>query len=119
MKIIQILVFFGILTTGLQTSQAQSKPSKIQETQLKVQGVCGMCEARIEEAARIKGVKMADWDKKTKLLTIVFNPKKTSLKTVQQAVADAGHDTETIAAGKEHYQKLPGCCKYRDGRKTH
>lgn len=99
--------------------QAQSSEKKIQETQFKVSGVCGMCEARIEEAATIKGVKLADWDKHTQLLTIVFNPRKTDLKTVQQAVADAGHDTEKVSAKLEHYQKLPGCCQYRDGIKVH
>ncbi len=39
-----------------------------------VNGKCGMCEERIENALDIKGIKFADWSKETKMCTVKFNP---------------------------------------------
>lgn len=79
----------------------------------KVLGNCGMCEKRIEKAATsVKGVSSAEWDKKTKLVTVVYDSQSVNLKTVQQAIAKSGHDTGTVKAKDAVYNALPGCCKY-------
>ena len=80
---------------------------------LKVSGNCDMCKARIEKAAKIDGVSKAEWDKKSKVLSVTFDPAKTNIDQVGKKVAAAGHDTEKVKADDKAYSSLPGCCKYR------
>jgi periplasmic mercuric ion binding protein len=89
------------------TANAQDKTETF-----KVYGNCGMCERRIEKAAKVEGVSKADWDEETKMLTVVYDPAKTSNAKIQKAVAAVGHDTEKETAKEDVYKKLPGCCKY-------
>lgn len=79
----------------------------------KVAGNCGMCEKRIETSAKgLEGVSVAEWDKKTKVLTVTFDAEKVTLLKIEEAVAAVGYDTENVKAKQEVYNKLPGCCKY-------
>ena len=73
-----------------------------------------MCEERIENAAYIKGVKKADWTVENHQLVVVYRTDKTDLMTIQQAIADVGHDTRDIKATDEKYQQVHGCCRYRE-----
>lgn len=80
-----------------------------------VSGLCSMCEARIEKAASsVEGVGSADWDQKTKVITVSFDTKMTDIHKIQMAIAGAGHDTDMHKATDEAYEKLPACCKYRE-----
>jgi periplasmic mercuric ion binding protein len=85
----------------------------VKTSTIKVSGNCDMCKARIEKAAKIDGVTKADWNDKSKVLTVVFDPAKTDVDKIQKKVAEAGHDTEKFKADDKSYSKLPGCCKYR------
>ena len=79
-----------------------------------VDGVCGMCEKRIETALiNTPGVKFADWDKETSQVTVAFNSKKLSMQKLHEILAGVGHDTQKVRAVDGDYAKLPGCCKYR------
>ena len=78
----------------------------------KVWGNCIMCKTRIEKAVKKEGVTSADWDHKTKLLTVVFNHSKTSTDALEQKLAIKVHDTEKYKAEDKAYKKLPACCKY-------
>lgn len=80
--------------------------------EMKVWGNCGKCKTRIEKAVKIKGVKKAEWDMDTKILTLTYSPKIISLEKIHEKIAIAGHDTEDIYAPKSKYIKLPDCCKY-------
>ena len=115
-KIAAVLFTF---TFSLLPSLAQDKTSTIDTLSFKVSGVCGSCKARIENAALIKGVKQAEWNKDAQMLTVVFNTTKATEENIQKAVADAGHDTEKVIASDEAYNKLPKCCTYRDGVEAH
>jgi len=78
-----------------------------------VAGNCGMCETRIEKAAKsVEGVSTADWDKETKMIEVKFDAEKTNLHKIHQAIAEVGHDTKMHKASDEVYDKLPACCKY-------
>ena len=77
-----------------------------------VAGNCALCEKRIEKAADLPGVKSADWDMNTHQLAVSYNPKKVNLSQIQQAIADAGHDTPQFKASDESYNQLHACCKY-------
>lgn len=83
-----------------------------EKTEFKVYGACGMCEARIEKAAKIEGVESADWSQETKMLTLTYDADQVNLRDVHQSIADAGHDTEEVKAKDATYEKLPACCHY-------
>ncbi len=112
-----------IITLGMFLSlnvQAQERKidKKNVETTLEVKGVCKMCKDRIESAAlRTSGVKLAEWNKETKQLKLVYNSKKTSEEEIQKAVAMKGHASEGMPKDTAAYQKLPDCCRYADGAK--
>ncbi len=87
---------------------AQAKTEKFE-----VKGNCGMCEDRIEKAAKsVDGVSTADWNQETKMMELSFDESKTSVQKVQMAIAGVGHDTPMHKAKDEVYNALPGCCKY-------
>lgn len=85
----------------------------IQKTTFEVNGVCGMCKARIEKTAyRVKGIKTANWDIPTHQFSILYDANKVSLETIHQIIANAGHDTPLATAPDEVYENLPLCCLY-------
>ena len=80
---------------------------------LHVSGNCGECKERIENAADIKGVKLATWDAKTKILSFTYRDDKVNLQKIEEAILAAGHDIDSLKANNMAYEKLPACCKYR------
>lgn len=85
-----------------------------------VNGVCNMCKNRIENAALIKGVKKAKWNKYAHILVVIYDANVTNTDAISKAVAEAGHDTKKYKAKDEVYHKLPKCCAYREpGATTH
>ena len=118
MKIIQLIILLAIVLVSNQSLQAQSA-QEVDSLVFKVNGVCEMCKERIENAALIKGVKYTEWNKDTKDLLVIYKTEKVTNEELHKAVAEFGHDTEKVKATEENYQKLPFCCEYRDGQKTH
>ena len=108
MNRIIIVLFLLMGTSGF----AQNKNAK---ATVMVDGVCMMCKERIEKASiKTKGVKSAVWNVDTHELKLIYDERKTDLKTIQNNVAAVGHDTEAIKAPDEAYDKIHTCCKYRD-----
>jgi mercuric ion binding protein len=104
----KVLSLVALFLLGAVSVFAGNKTEKIE-----VKGNCGMCETRIEKAAKsVEGVSKADWNKETKKLEVVFDDTKTDLDKVEIAIAKVGHDTPKHKATTEVYDKLPGCCKY-------
>lgn len=104
--ILIITVMFTTLTF------AQNKNAK---ASMEVDGVCGMCKERIEKAAiKTKGVKSAVWSIDTHELKLIYDERKTDLKTISKNIAAVGHDTKEIKATKEAYESVNACCRYRD-----
>ena len=95
-------------------THAQEKKKEVLTIYFKVAGNCEQCKKRIENAADIKGVKTSSWDEDTKILKVIYRADKVSEKQIKEAVAKSGHDAETFLATEATYNKLPGCCKYRD-----
>lgn len=105
------IVFVVLVLVGSVT-YAQNRNAK---ATIEVDGVCNMCKERIEKAAiKAKGVKIANWDVNTHELKLIYDERKTSMKTIKQSIADAGHDTKEIKASDEAYHSLHKCCLYRD-----
>lgn len=112
-NIMSILSLVAVLI--LSNAFISSDKPVVTET-LKVSGVCGMCKKRIETAAYgVKGVESAKWVAKDQLLTLTFDNSKTSKEAIAKRIAAAGHDVELAKAADKAYEKLPNCCKYRDG----
>ena len=105
------IIFFFFLSLAV-TVGAQNK--SIDTASFTVDGICGMCEERIENAAYIKGVKQVDWNKDEQKLTVIYKPKKVTIQEVAQSVADAGHDNEYVKASDKAYSLVHNCCKYRE-----
>ncbi|MBA2613559.1 MAG: heavy-metal-associated domain-containing protein [Bacteroidetes bacterium] len=79
-----------------------------------VKGNCEECKKRIENAADIKGVKLAVWDETTQAVTVTYKTDKVTLEQIEKAIAASGHDVGSIKGNDVSYNKLPSCCKYRD-----
>ena len=110
-KVVGLIALF--VMSGLSLS------AKEQNKKFKVSGNCSMCEKRIEKAAKsVEGVSLADWDKKSKLISVTFDDQKTDVDKVQQAIAKVGHDTPKHKASDEVYNELPGCCQYDRSEKS-
>jgi hypothetical protein len=68
--------------------------------------------AKCAKTVKAEGVTTANWDEKTQMLTVSFDPKKSSVDVLSKKLASVGHDTEKYRAPDEVYAKLPGCCHY-------
>lgn len=79
-----------------------------------VNGLCEMCQDRIQNALKHKGVKQASWDIPTKELEVVYDTSMVTLEKIHRWVAEVGHDTRLRKAKNITYQSLPECCRYRD-----
>ena len=104
------------LAMGSTVSAQMADHSKMNMTKtetIKVSGKCETCKARIEKTAKVDGVTKAEWNVKTKMLTLVYNPMKVKSDDIQKRLAAVGHDTQKYKATDKAYNALPGCCKYR------
>jgi copper chaperone CopZ len=102
-------LFIGLLLLVSGSALAQTS-----EVTFWVNGICGMCEKRIESALiNSSGVKFADWDLETLQVKVAYNSKKITEQKLHEILAGAGHDTQKVRAKDEDYAKVPGCCKYR------
>lgn len=101
-------VLFGITST----SQAQNSMVSAKTETFKVWGNCDMCKTRIEKAVKEDGATSANWDQKSKMLTVTFDPSKSSVDAFGKKLAGVGHDTEKYKADDKVYNSLPDCCKY-------
>lgn len=106
------ILFFSIFMFSFMFAQAQTPATEAMTTKFKVYGNCGMCEKRIEKAAKIEGVTFADWDVDSKILTVHFDANKVKPTKIHQAVAAVGHDTDKVRAEDKVYKKLHECCHY-------
>ena len=112
-RILSISIIALILNITVSAQEhSHNQMAKDKTESFKVAGKCGMCNARIEKAAKIEGVSKAEWNSETQLLTVTYNPEKVKVDDLQKKIAAVGHDTEKVKADNNVYDKLPGCCKY-------
>lgn len=107
MKYLTLLSFlFFALALQAQTEKGY------ETTAFKVYGNCSMCEKRIENALFVTGVRLADWDVKTHILTVTYKPSRITLQEIHEKVAAVGHDTDLVKAKDDVYENLHACCHY-------
>lgn len=107
-----------IIIIGLFLSINTQAQTGVKTVTLSVKGNCEECKERIENAADIKGVKKCTWNEKTKIATIVFDSSKTTIATIEKAIAKSGYQTANEVADTKAYNSLPECCKYNKGNCT-
>lgn len=113
MKQIKSMMLLLIASLAFTASKAQDTKTDT----FKVWGNCGMCKRTIEKAAKTEGVEKAEWNKETKVFTLVYNSAVTSNEKIQKAIAAAGYDTDKFTGDDKAYEKLPGCCQYERKKK--
>lgn len=111
-----LLLSAALLSTGGAASAQEKISVKPSDSTIvfKVFGVCEMCKKRIEEAAQGRGIRTAGWNQSTKMLSLVFDPRRANIKKVHDRIAAAGYDTHEKKATDAAYKQLPDCCKYRE-----
>jgi len=102
----------ALILLGAMNAHAQKK--NITEQTIHVEGVCGMCQDRIENALSVKGVKHAHWKVETQELHIVYRNDKISEQEIHELLWQAGHDTEKGKAPEARYSQIHQCCRYRE-----
>ncbi len=97
-----------VLLTAATFAQTKNPTTDI----VKIYGNCGMCKTTIEKAGTIKNEANVDWDKDTKMATLIYDSSKTSKEEILKRIALAGYDSDSFLAPNDTYSSLPGCCQY-------
>ncbi|GAB4024341.1 heavy-metal-associated domain-containing protein [Spirosoma gilvum] len=111
-----LAVLTSLLFVGNSFASAPTRDDKDKEVKIKTSAICGMCKARIERNLSFeKGVKEADLDVKSKVVTIKYNPAKTDVAKLKSVISKTGYDADEVTADEAGYNKLPSCCKKGGG----
>ncbi len=105
MKTTILSLFFVLFST-------MSYGQKSITIQIQTSAQCGDCKERIEGKLNyIKGIKFAELNDETKIVTVKYDPKKIELIAIKQTIAKIGYDADEVKAVKEDVEKLPKCCQ--------
>lgn len=105
-----ILLLLGFLLISQATFAQFGKKTKTIEIESSIQ--CGMCVDRLENSfADFWAVKNVDYEIEDQKIIVTYNSKKTSPEKIRKHIAKVGYDADDVAADKEAYEGLPGCCK--------
>lgn len=114
MKWVKFVLIFYLVIPGKVSFSQDKKLFADTAVAFKVSGACEMCKDRIETTAKIRGVKKAEWDVDSKILSLIYNPSLASLEKIQNRIVAAGHDLEDKKTKDVVYNALPKCCHYRE-----
>ncbi len=108
-KTLIIAISMSIINLAGIFAQNNNENKKIE---IKTSAVCGMCKATINKAlSKVDGVQEKKLDLKTKIITVIYDPQKTSPEKIRTAITMAGYDADDMPADATAYSKLDGCCK--------
>ena len=114
LSILLVLLFMATVTANAQ-QPADSNITVVNGmhvVKIKTSAVCDMCKETLEKAmAYEKGVKKSDLDVDSKILTVTFDPKKTTLEKIRLAIVKSGYDADGQLADAKAYENLNACCK--------
>lgn len=109
-RLLSIFAFFIFLT-----SIAQKEPVEVDggfKVEIQTSAICDMCQYTLEKDLSFeKGVKEATLNLEDKVMTILYNPKKTDAQTLRKRITLVGYHADTLARDSSAYDKLPMCCK--------
>lgn len=111
---IQATITFIALLFGV-VAFAQKEPVKVDKgykVEIETSAVCEMCKEAIEsDLVFEKGVKEVNLDVDSKVLTVVYNQKKTDPETIRKRVTKVGYHADNMKRDPVAYDNLPMCCK--------
>ena len=116
MKILKSLLVVVTLVFVSFGANAQAQNKNEQTLKVKTSAVCDMCKMTLEKAmAYEKGVKSSSLDVDSKILTVVFDSRKTNPDNIRKAVNETGYDADDKPASERAYKRLDDCCKKEAG----
>ncbi len=108
MKKVIILFVLAFIANGVSAQELK----KVEEVMIQTSAKCFDCKERIEGALNyVKGVKFAELDNETKIVTVRYKTKTVSLDKIKAEIAAVGYDADDVKAIKAAVDKLPACCK--------
>lgn len=108
MKKVILLFVLAFLANGVSAQELK----KVEEVQIQTSAKCFDCKGRIEGALNyVKGVKFAELDDDTKIVTVRYKTKTVNLDKIKAEIAAVGYDADEVKALDEAIEKLPACCK--------
>ena len=111
----KFLFLIALFVGGIQIAKADSKVATINIKASIYCDHCKKCEScgkRLENAVfSEKGIKRVDISQDTKMITVIYNPAKTSPDNIRQAIAKVGFDADDVKGDPKAYDKLDDCCK--------
>lgn len=112
---LRVFILSLISLTFFTQLKAQKEPVAVKDgyrIDIQTSGICEMCKYTLEKDLTFeKGVKSADFNLENKVLTLVYNPKKTDPQTLRERITKVGYHADTLARDIQAYEKLPFCCK--------
>ncbi|MES2591383.1 MAG: heavy metal-associated domain-containing protein [Bacteroidota bacterium] len=112
MNTLKKAIVFGIASISILIISPAKAQEGTAELKVKTSAVCDMCKETIEkELAFEKGVKRSTLDVPSKIVTVVYNPNKTTPEKIRLAISKAGYDADDVKANPKAYNKLDACCK--------
>lgn len=111
--VVRLIPLLG-LTFAVFCLQAQDALPQQQDTlRFRVSGACDMCEQRIEQLVRRKGIFRAYLSAERQLQTLIYKPAVVEPIRLDLSNAQSGHDTKIRKSRKAAYESFPECCRYR------
>lgn len=109
MKKTIVLSFLAILSSIFAYGQKQTNQA---EVTIQTSAKCEMCKKRIERDLSLqKGITKADLNLDNKAVTVSYNPKKTDVEKIKQAISMIGYDADEVIANEKSHNNLPECCQ--------
>lgn len=110
-KLKPVFLSLALLLASL-TAKAQTQNNNQQTVSIKTSAVCGMCKRTIEKAvAGQNGVSSTSLNVDSKILTVVFDTRKTDTDKLRKVVTEVGYDADSLHAQQKAYNNLNACCK--------
>ena len=105
-----IWMFLALLSSF---ASAQTNSKKIATVEIQTSAVCGMCEDLIvqKNLAFEKGVRYAEMDVKTGILTVNYRKDKTTVTHLKSIISSLGYCADSVNADSLAYENLHFCCK--------
>ncbi|MDX1446249.1 heavy-metal-associated domain-containing protein [Lishizhenia sp.] len=107
MKFLMALMAIVALTFNSNAEDGNKK-----EAQIQTNAQCGECKERIENKLNYtKGIKFAEMDLTTKIVTVSYNSKKITLDEIKKVISEIGYSADDVEPVKAAQQALPKCCQ--------
>lgn len=94
---------------------AQKEPIQVakgHQVEIKTSAICEMCQHAIEyELTFTKGIKNAELDLDSKVVTVIYNGDKISADEIRKRITKIGYHADWMERDLVGYENLPFCCK--------